>query len=336
MATIVTSSIGTAGRDYSTLQSWEDACPADLVTADQVWKGECYNDSEFLFTGSGIYLVISGITADATRYVWLTCAAGHSFQDHASVRTNPLCYDAATGVGIRLTGDYAHQAISSSVPSVRIERLQVRTRGLDYAFNLAASSTVRDCVVVQSRVAQLVAGAANLLMQNLAGVIETSHDGGVYVGALAGSGTMVGSTIVRSTTYTPVGRAHTGYPLSAISCAVFGFTALQIAGGSTANCATDRGAGAFGAGSGHQYGVTYSATTPFTQASTTSPDLRPVTGTALVAAGARDAGATSDISGTARATSPTIGAWELTAGDGHISLVPRVLRPQVYARRRTL
>ena len=69
MPTTVVKSIGTTGRDYSTLQAWEDACPANLVSDDKIWKGECYNDSEFT---SGLH--VSGITTDSTRYVWLTAA----------------------------------------------------------------------------------------------------------------------------------------------------------------------------------------------------------------------------------------------------------------------
>ena len=42
MATTVVKTIGTGG-DYSTLQSWEDACPADLVSADQIWQGRVKN-----------------------------------------------------------------------------------------------------------------------------------------------------------------------------------------------------------------------------------------------------------------------------------------------------
>ena len=38
MPTTTTKTIGSTG-DYSTLQAWEDACPANLVTADEIWRG---------------------------------------------------------------------------------------------------------------------------------------------------------------------------------------------------------------------------------------------------------------------------------------------------------
>ncbi len=56
--------------DYSTLQAWEDASPANLVTADQRWIGECLDQGTF--TGA---LTISGTTVDATRYTILRCAS---------------------------------------------------------------------------------------------------------------------------------------------------------------------------------------------------------------------------------------------------------------------
>lgn len=77
MPTVVTKSIGTASRDYSTVQAWVDDWPTNLVSLDQVWRGVMYNDSPFTagaFAGEGY-------TTDLTRYFELTVAAGHSFQD---------------------------------------------------------------------------------------------------------------------------------------------------------------------------------------------------------------------------------------------------------------
>lgn len=121
MVTVVTKSIGTAGgRDYSTMQAWEDAAPANLVTADQIWRGECYNDS--LFTAP---LTISGSTADATRYKELTVAAGHSFVDHVDRLTDALRWDQSKGVAIQ-TGDWQWPVLVDE-GHARVSRLQVRS-----------------------------------------------------------------------------------------------------------------------------------------------------------------------------------------------------------------
>ena len=102
MTTTVVKTIGTGG-DYSTLQAWEDAAPANLVSADQVWEGRVLNN---LSSGSTI-LTISGSTSDATRFKHLTAAPGVSFRDHANKLTNPLRADNTKGVEVRCTANWS-------------------------------------------------------------------------------------------------------------------------------------------------------------------------------------------------------------------------------------
>lgn len=89
MATV--STIGTAGRNYSTIAAW------DAAFANGGWEGQCYNDSEFVTNG----LSINGTSA--LNYAKLSAAAGQGMMDSAS---NPLRYDTAYGVGIRSTSNY--------------------------------------------------------------------------------------------------------------------------------------------------------------------------------------------------------------------------------------
>lgn len=100
MTTTVTHSIGSGGRDYSTQNAWNAAMPGDLVSADQAWVGELYNDSEFVI--SSAWGTISANT-DATRNILLHCATGQSFRDNASKLSNALFYNSANGVGVRTT-----------------------------------------------------------------------------------------------------------------------------------------------------------------------------------------------------------------------------------------
>src|SRR5262252_8013234 len=105
---MTTSSIGSSGRTYSTIQAWEDACPANITASgtNEIWKGECYNDSEF----SGIVgqiLTVGGITTDATHYLWLTTATGQGFKDAAGASNLPLRYDPTKGVACSNAGGYA-------------------------------------------------------------------------------------------------------------------------------------------------------------------------------------------------------------------------------------
>jgi len=92
--TIITKSIGTTARDYSTIATWEASAPTSLVAEDIIWKGECYNDSVFSITST---ITIAGITTDATRYIWLTAAAGHR-HDGKKYTTSGVRLEEPTGV----------------------------------------------------------------------------------------------------------------------------------------------------------------------------------------------------------------------------------------------
>jgi hypothetical protein len=55
-----------SGGDYSTLQAWEDASPANLVTDGNIWRGLML--SGFNASASGTILTIAGSTVDSTHY----------------------------------------------------------------------------------------------------------------------------------------------------------------------------------------------------------------------------------------------------------------------------
>lgn len=316
MPTTVTSSIGTSSRDYSTLQAWEDASPANLVTDDKIWRGECYNDSEFTAR------VEFGVTADATRYLELTAATGQSFQDHASVRTNALRYNQSNGVAVTITNNYASTIGGNNCG--RVSRLQIRNVGSNYVtLNLLV---LKDCLCEGGGavVRTSYTGVADMTCINVVAIANGSGGYGFQNSTTYGGTThFIACTAVRPSNIT---AASTGFYNGGggtnrlKSCASFGFsTAADAAGWSTANCfnnATDQASGL--PGSSNQHSVTYSGTTPFTQADATgSLDFRAIAATSLAANGYLDStNAPNDISGYARAASPTIGAWEITAGGG--------------------
>ncbi len=97
MATNV-SSIGTASRDYSTLQAWESAVQGDLVTAGNIEKGEAYDDSDFTAT-----ITIDGSTTDASNYLWLTAAAG---EEHDGTDANGVVISGASTYFISVQDPY--------------------------------------------------------------------------------------------------------------------------------------------------------------------------------------------------------------------------------------
>lgn len=67
----ITKTIGTASRDYSTITAWETGEQGDLVTLQEIHKGEMYNDSIF-----DEQVTIDGSTTNSSYYMWLTVAAG--------------------------------------------------------------------------------------------------------------------------------------------------------------------------------------------------------------------------------------------------------------------
>lgn len=223
----VTKSIGSGGgRDYSTLQAWEDALPANLVTDGNAQVGECYNDSEFTARVS-----ISGQTTDATNNITLRCASGQSFSDHADKLTNRLAYNASNGVAVRTTTAYASAVIVVTTNNVLIEGLQIKATGTHTPAIAATGSAnvVRKCIIsaVSRNAANgfvaLVAGTGNLITNSL--VIADASNGCTGVSVTTG-GSAVNCTVVRPSNRTAGGKAfHAAYNTSTVkNCAIFGFT----------------------------------------------------------------------------------------------------------------
>jgi len=113
VATLVIKSIGAAGRDYATVKLWSAAIPADITAitgTNEIWRGECYNDSVF----SEAKLTIGGHVTSATEYIELTAAAGEE-------------HDGTAGTGVRIHGTQGSgwAAIRILDAYVRISKLEL-------------------------------------------------------------------------------------------------------------------------------------------------------------------------------------------------------------------
>ncbi len=328
-AATITSSIGTSSRTYSTVAAWVAALPSNAVTAGNSYVGECYNDSEFLVAGTVV--TFTAITTDSTHTITLTAAAGQSFQDHASVRTNTLRYDQTLGVGLRnSTGDAACIAFTGLINYITIKRLQVASDGVggttaNYAYydNSAGSSNavLKDCVLECSH------PTTNTPVVNFSGtfainlvVVQRGSSGRGITSSITNP-TWINCTVARPTNRSATGIGATrnyGTPLMK-NCCFFGFTTV-VSGtwsSSSSNCATDQASGL--PGTANQHSVTYSTTTPFENATGTTRDFRAIVATSLAGNGVLDAtNAPADIGGYTRPASPTIGAWQLTFVPGTV------------------
>lgn len=99
-ATTVTKTVGTSSRNYSTISLWVSGETGNLVSLDEVHKGEAYNDSGF---DENVLIDLS--TTDSTRYMWLT-TANNSTDRHDGTASQGANLTAATGEPMVLDDSY--------------------------------------------------------------------------------------------------------------------------------------------------------------------------------------------------------------------------------------
>lgn len=322
MATTVTKTIGPTG-DYTTLQAWEDAAPANLVTNDEVWQGVIQSGASF--SGSSAMLTIAGSTSDATRYKELTVATGGAWCDNAA---NALRYDEAQGAYIKSTGAYV-DVVTVTEPYARISRVQIRASAGGSKALIIGGTGVRakDCIASShTRNAIGISGAATV-EDTLA---HMSSTGGATANAAGLLVDGANATLNNITIACPGGGnaakgLHLNYSTSTCRNVVaMGFTdgiyrPSNSSGTTFAACMQDT--------NGTSYtGVTNSvafSTANFGNVGTGSPDLKTVSGSALIDAG-NSSGSATDPFGTARPQGAAydVGAYEYPSGGGGGSTLP--------------
>lgn len=323
MTTTVVHSIGTASRDYSTIAAWYAAAPLNLVTADQVWRGESYNDAEFTTTST--LVTVSGSTvSDATRYLLLTVAAGQGYRDNAGASTAPLRYDATKGVGLRWTSGYG--SIISDAHSLVVDGLQISygsTSSSNYSPPLSGLRALHNCLFESVQTANNSVNFPGEVVNCVVCMRGTTFSGTAIRPTSDSPGVdhFIGNTIVRPSDLTAGGTGISGggdgFPVVSDN-AVFGFTTPFA--GTIASYPAGSGNNASSVASGSMPGSANQASLTFTaqfQTSTDSTrDWRPTSGGALVGNGTRQQTYTNDldIMNAARSIStPTIGAREYIA-----------------------
>lgn len=298
---IVTKSIGTSSRDYSTVQAWEDALPANLVTDTNSQVGECYNDSEF-----DENIIISGETTSALYTITLTTASGESFRDDANVQSNALKYNQSNGVAIKCTNGYGTTLQVGAVNYCTVSNLQLKaTAGSGVALDttLAQGTCNYKYLIVEGSGygSYLCRGTftSSLFVQRGSGKTNIVY---VYYGGIFNNCTFACPTgIAVKPTY-----AFSGYSSPSpifTNCAFFGSNVFTDGGGSAGiylTCYTDATSPPVGF---------VTATYDNNLFVDTTDDWRLLTGSALL-----DVGTTYfDIVGTARPQNSLadVGAWEL-------------------------
>lgn len=293
--------------DYSTVQAWEDALPANLVTDGNRQIGNCYNQG----TLSG-NLNISGETTDATNYILLQAFTGASFRDDAGALTNPLFYNNAKGIALEGSGNYASCFVGAPDYTV-IRYLQLKNTGSGgtTGINITTGGLIDSCILDSP------AGLGNLSGAVGAGGLKVVN---CLIVVNAGNGPILSDapyhycTIVnRSGSPSSTAISGSGYHASHYlkNCAVFGFSTFSsgTTGPDVSYIASDL---ALTEGTNNQASLTYAS-----QFVSTTTDYTPkVTGS--LKNGTPDTSyATVDILGVTRdATTPYIGCRELATASG--------------------
>lgn len=324
MATDVISKVGDTNSpvtmDYSTLQAWEDACPADLVTADQVWIAECYDQGELTSAASNL-LTIAGITADDDCYLIIRCATGASFRDKAGVRTNPLFYDASAGVAIRKTSNYGY-GINATIYKLVLQGLQIQTLGTNSQPIQAGNAFTQAIALIDGCIFHGQFGIAvadstcEAIITNCIALFTLSNYG-FWVGgrsSTAGYSQLHGCTSIKLGSAGGTSFLLDNYGSTMIrNCAGFGASSFK-----TGNSSPISGSGFNATDQASAYGSSNQTSLTFAdQFEDSTNDFRAVS-TGSLKNGTPDAtNLPVDISNTARdATTPYIGVWEVVAAGG--------------------
>lgn len=313
MPTIITKKIGATNTpvtmDYTTLQAWEDAITLDLVTADEQWIGEAYDQGTFTAV-----LSIGGQTTDATRNIILRTAAGAGFWQKAAVRSTALdYYSGGAGVSMDIASSAA-AAIDLNTAYTTIEGFQAKNRGsyqrAFFSTSSATGSVISKCIFesTHTSIAAIVSANASILLawKNCLLIGAHAAEGG---GGLGGSGTFTYCTFAqRGGGVSGSWATLSSYDRVVLkNCAVFGFAEIALGANAlnaaSTNNATDLGAG--DGGSNWTTSLTYSS-----QFINIANDFR-AAGSGGLQVGVTDATVTDDITGTARGATPWVGVWEV-------------------------
>lgn len=308
---VVTKTIGTSSRDYSTIASWIAALPANLVTAGDSHIGATYNDSQFIEIG----LSLSGHTTDASHTILFTAAAGQSFQDNVNIQTNELRSNQANGVEFLNNGGYAGtHLLTIGDLNVTVSRIQFRNTAGRGLFQ-ASDGIARSCILEASSWPMF----KGTLWANCLGLVSTDAQA---VAAETTTTTLANCTIVKPVSAAGSQQAlSTGYGavFSGKNVAVFGFPSVMTSQGSSTftNCMTDVASPP----TGFTGSKTYANQFQDTGTTFANRDFRMKAGADLQNAGTTDTTdipASDDIAKTTRpqGASWDIGAWELVVAGG--------------------
>jgi len=318
---MATKSIGSSGRDYSTLSAWASYVNVLALTAPEV--GEMYNDSEF--TESAAVTIGGWSGGSSTNTITLTTGPGQSFRDNANVQTNALRYNHSNGVGVKMTGTYTASKVNVTGSNFVLSNIQFASTASNAQdiidFNSSNANVTVQNLIVQGRtwrndmVLVRLFLKTNSVVQNVAVILTSTLGNGVILeSAGTGATSVYDLTVVSSNGAAGIGIDCTYTPAAIVkNCAVYGFATdyAGTASASSGNNATDKSS--FGGTNFGTSGQTSITSSEWVSVASGSEDLRLSTGSTKLKDNGATAGPTYDIAGTTRpqGSAYDIGCWEL-------------------------
>jgi parallel beta-helix repeat protein len=314
----ITKTIKSSGGDYTSVVTWESTEQGDLVTADEIRVGECYDLNQTAVA------TIDGSTTDATRYLKLTV---NPAARHAGV------YSTAAGK-FYWTNAATNQILVISDPFTRVEYLQIRnthaTAGEGVIRIDADSVLVEQCIGWHTApgaadTAAGVSATANGTNARIRNCALYSNRHGIYINTAAGCEVDNCSCVANVTGV----RTTVGVNLVLKNSYMGGNTTRDLDEGASPNVGwaitTSMASDAQSSETGLTNSIAYS-TANFTNVTAGSVDLHLVTGSALIDQGTDLSGSfTVDMDGVTRT-----GTWDVSADSYEVAG-----GPPFFNRRRT-
>lgn len=309
---MTTKTIGTGG-DYSDLASWRAACPADLVSTTQTWRGELKNQNFAITAG----LTFAGVTTNSSYYVELTTEAGASFADNANKLTNALRYNASNGASIS-SGTAWVDVFTSGGALVKVSKLQISTthNNSDIAITTSTGSFQFDQCILETKSSTSVGAVTLYNSGRISNSLIVNRRSSSPGPCIKGTGWAAYNCTLAATAAAGANAIYTTDSSATLkNCALFNYTAAHTGGGTPtySYCGTDIASPP----SGCTGSLTYAS--QFESVTDGSHDFRLKAGNSLANAGTTESTyAASDIIGTSRPQGAAydIGCWEAAAAGG--------------------
>lgn len=299
---MATQYVAHSGGDFTSMAALLAAMPSVLT---EPYICRIRNDGEYT-TG----FEVTGKTTTTINRITIECDTGHSWKNHANVRTNPYVYDVSKGVGFS-ANDFLAAVILINNDWVIVDGLQAKRSGNSYSkVTCEFGAGTGNSWLLNSIIAKTQSGASGIAIMDAATAINTlfyNQHATVGLGvSFQGGGTGLNLTIVNGAAAggTAITTAYGSPTIS--NTAVFGFTTVSSGGALLGNYNCTDGASIVGANS--QANLTYAD-----QFENIANDWRVKTGADLISAGNTDAtNAPNDATGFVRGvgTLGDCGAWE--------------------------